>query len=516
MNNIVHFLLVLLAPSSAGIMMSPIWRGTRNRGIIATVAVATVIVAGTAIIPKIPISDGGGSPPVGGGITAANVWIDSNGGSCTFSASPVAYNDATACSMSGSVQYFASGRTIGIKGGDYGQTPWNIPRVAGLDNLSPGCDPTGEWGTATATNCVHIAPYLGDNIVDVGAIEVASSGVWFDFERTSATWPTTSPTYNFEVKGGLVVLSSNDNPGFNVDHVTVNGINAVSLGSAGADHVLIENSDGGAWHVTGESGVNCVVHDEFGVAVDADENKIAARDGFNATNVVMARDYFHDVNRIGGSCHGGGFFMVNGDGVTFHQDLWSSNIVYDMQVQDFNSQGYPTNVTIENSWFGCTVEEEADAGGSFHQCSNTHQIQFDSASPAANWLIRFNSFGSGTASSCQVPNCSYSNVRFVGNTGSRPATGSQDPCGGPSGVSFDHNAWVSGTCGATDINLGTTIASLFVNTASGAENFHLSGAPGSTGADNFVPSSTDANLSTDIDAQTRPIGAQRDAGSDER
>jgi hypothetical protein len=61
-------------------------------------------------------------PPAG----SANLWMDTNGGSCSFSSTPVAYNDATACGST-SAAYTAANNaspsaaaTVAIRAGTYG------------------------------------------------------------------------------------------------------------------------------------------------------------------------------------------------------------------------------------------------------------------------------------------------------------------------------------------------------------------------------------------------------------
>jgi hypothetical protein len=57
---------------------------------------------------------------------------------------------------------------------------------------------------------------------------------------------------------------------------------------------------------------------------------------------------------------------------------------------------------------------------------------------------------------------------------------------------------------------------LFVNTTAGSDDYHLTGAAGSTAAENIVtPTSSDYTVTTDMDGEARTAGS-RDAGADER
>jgi hypothetical protein len=51
----------------------------------------------------------------------ANAWVDTNGGSCAYSSTPVAYSDAAACSsFDAAWDKVSSGNTIRVKSGNYG------------------------------------------------------------------------------------------------------------------------------------------------------------------------------------------------------------------------------------------------------------------------------------------------------------------------------------------------------------------------------------------------------------
>jgi hypothetical protein len=69
----------------------------------------TQITASTGACPTAPLSNG-----------AANLWVDTNGGTCTRSASPVSYSDAAACSSFDKAWDAASaGDTILVRNGTY-------------------------------------------------------------------------------------------------------------------------------------------------------------------------------------------------------------------------------------------------------------------------------------------------------------------------------------------------------------------------------------------------------------
>jgi hypothetical protein len=89
----------------------------------------------------------------------------------------------------------------------------------------------------------------------------------------------------------------------------------------------------------------------------------------------------------------------------------------------------------------------------------------------------------------------------------------------------DYNAWFDNPgwaptipCGTNGVSFGTTSPfadDVMTTTLTQQPDFHLSGAAGSTVADDLVdPTSSDYALSTDIDGDSRSV--PRDAGAYER
>jgi hypothetical protein len=230
------------------------------------------------------------------------------------------------------------------------------------------------------------------------------------------------------------------------------------------------------------------------------ENKIGFGGGvtFVPKNVTIDGLLIHDQNgdagRIASDCHFGGLFLVTVDGLVIRNSVFSQNVVYNIQVQNFSGPA-PTNVTLENNWFGCSVDWLYNGT----KCAGQADLQFNAASNFSNWNIRHNSFVSGIGQ--YVPGASYSNVTVAGNTGGRPSN-----C--YAGMTFKNNAWVDGTCGSAD----KSIPSLpFVSTSVGGEDLHLTAGSGAIDA-----GSAASAPSGDIDGQSRPMGAAPDAGADER
>lgn len=81
------------------------------------IGLATVgALGGPTVIHNLPGSGGSNPPPAG----SANLWIDTDGGTCTPQAVPAAYNNAQACSSFQTAYSAAScGYTVGIAPGSY-------------------------------------------------------------------------------------------------------------------------------------------------------------------------------------------------------------------------------------------------------------------------------------------------------------------------------------------------------------------------------------------------------------
>jgi hypothetical protein len=232
-------------------------------------------------------------------------------------------------------------------------------------------------------------------------------------------------------------------------------------------------------------------------------------------DILITGARIHDQNSTDlDAMHTGGLFLISGHDIAIRNTVFQQNAVYDLQVQDFTSPdccgmtfGPAHDVVLENNWFGAPVRGVNDPGGDTFN-DNQPELQLDPRHGACwtNWLIRYNSFVNGVAPGLDAGAC-FDNVRFVGNVGEAP--GPPQCFTGAAGLTWDHNAWLGGTCDPTD----ATLTSLpYTNTKIGAEDFHLTSGP----AVDLVPGTTaDERLGTDIDGQARPLGPAWDAGADE-
>lgn len=231
--------------------------------------------------------------------------------------------------------------------------------------------------------------------------------------------------------------------------------------------------------------------------------------------ILISDTRIHDQNSTDlDAMHTGGLFIISGYDIAIRNTVFQKDAVYDVQVQDFSSPdccgmtfGPPHDVVIENNWFGAPVRGVNDPGSDTFN-DEQPELQLDPRHSAcwSNWLIRYNSFYNGLALGLDADPC-FDNVRVVGNVGEAPGPPQCYP--GAPGLTWDHNAWVAGTCGPTDVQLEKLP---YVSTTVGAENFHLT----RSAAVDLVPgTNADERVPVDFDERPRPHGAAWDAGSDE-
>jgi hypothetical protein len=415
---------------------------------------------------------------------APSLFVSPTGGEgsrCTRSSPCASWNRA--------YQLAAPGTVIEVAAGQY---PRQVLQArAGLHNLRPGCT------YAEPGQCIVFQPASGGTVVVMGGLEIRGSSVWV---KGTATPPTGLPTRNrrYSIKVNGYVDTEADSEASHPDHVLVEGIDATSFGVFNVDTATFRNLDVGP----ATMGADCRIVEGSGF-----ENKIGYAGGIEVVprNVTLDGLLIHNQNRnpdgANSDCHFGGLFLVTANGLVVRNSVFSQNAVYNVQVQNFGGAPPPTNIRFENNVFSCPVGWLYDPGGDT-RCDNQVDIQFNAESPFTNWLFRFNSFGAGFGQ--YVDGASYSNVRVVGNVGSRPSKCFP-------GMTFAYNAWVDGSCGRTDRNLPR---SPFVSETPGSEDFQL--ARGTRAAGFVSPEGADLDIRTDIEQRIRPKRFPRDAGAFQR
>lgn len=187
------------------------WGRGRWGSVAATVAVATVAVAGSIIVgpPSIPVGGGGGGGGGGGaGGTTANLWVDTNGGTCSRSGSLVSYVDASACgSFDAAYDTASCGDKVLVRSGSYG-----TQTMTGSKSCS------GWSGGTTCSGCVTFSESDGQS---------ASAGDLYQ----SASYATFTGI-NF---GFMQFFSA-------ADHIIVDGTSTGNFNIFGSDDITFQNS----------------------------------------------------------------------------------------------------------------------------------------------------------------------------------------------------------------------------------------------------------------------------------
>ena len=162
---------------------------------------------------------------------------------------------------------------------------------------------------------------------------------------------------------------------------------------------------------------------------------------------------------------------------------------------------------------GCNTDGTDNAGGFYDQIATGSRKTLDNSGNMTNVLIRYNTFCTQAIFSAAD---TFTNVRVIGNLFLAPGT----TCS-VTGMTFDYNAVVGGTCGTNStnvpsspvVNRGVTEIDCIVCTPT--LNYHVTGG-NVTGLDNAVtPTSSDYAFTYDYDNGSRTPGS-RDVGADER
>jgi chitodextrinase len=410
----------------------------------------------------------------GGGSATANIWLaasgSDSGSNCTRSASPVLQpSPATACATLAKAYSLAScGDTIDIVSGTFGPDQF-IKQKAALDS----CTSPVVIQSATGNRAdVVFGRILSES--NYGTYSGAAS--WFTLQHVTVLdrFEATQPGHNF----------------------TLNDIDGGTFDLNGVQHVVIENSDWGP----------CNSDNTDSSSYCHDPAKIQSGGGGGLTeDVLLYRNNIHDwtftQNHL--TC----LAPWGGNDITIDSNhIWNCD-VFGIEVSSVGSGNCATDpswdhLVIQNNWFG-RINQETPI--------NTNAVVFTHGGVWTNTLIRYNSFaGISAIATTSSPPCEVAGVTAIGNVGAF------ENC--VPGMTYKYNVWAgSGTCGTGDVDAPGLP---YANTSDQAPaDYHLSGAAGSTLADNRVPCASGAGLlALDRDGNARPgvPGQSCDAGAQER
>lgn len=447
-------------------------------------ATAMVIAGGGLIYNQ---TGGGGGAPTSG---TANLWVDTSGGTCVRHSSPVAYpNDGTECASFNAAYAAAScGDYANVRDGTYSDQI--------ISETSSGTACNGNPITIRADNGVR---------PDVPFIQFGTAGRG----SYASDAPDNLTLRGYDVAGGILMAGD-------VTNVVIDAMDGGIFDVAGApqpNNVLIENSD---WGPCGSRGDNddC---SGFWSNGTASQNQPRV---WNSQNVTLRNNVFHDFTQENGADH----FECNWIGedstnVSFIGNTYYNCVQYGIALPDTMAGTW----IFDNNFFGlCT-----------HSC-----LKFGGPGPpAATIYIRGNTFGPGQTLNNEGTGSAASTAFVYGNIISVAYYYSDTGSFTCTSATYDYNVFIDnftmgGTEGTRTLNgSGTGCGShatvvdapggdynnfQFVNPSIGSSlNYHLTGA--AWAPDNYVPTGAPGgDLANDIDDQARPLGAQRDAGADER
>jgi hypothetical protein len=402
----------------------------------------------------------------GGGASTANIWVDSNGGTCVDQASLTAYVDADACATFDAANDVAqSGDTIRVKSGT----------TYGAQSIT---------GTNGRTSAATFKPETDAGTISVSAM-VEVTGSWLTFQKL--VW--TDQTNELDDITKLIKITG------------------------GASNIRVEDSDGSLFQVFAASFVTISggdwgpCHVSSATPGEACAPKIAADGAQYATDVVVENTSIHDMTTYDPGSHTGGLMVFSGnERVTIRGNkLWNTTVygIFLAHCCGSTSVYQAKDVLIENNWISSTTNYMISL------CKESLSYE--------NVLIRYNSGrGGGVCMCANADQCAsagtYTNVRLVGNVNdyvSNPVG-----CTWPTNVTLNYEVYKSNagtSCGGT--NTGTTTQQFVNSVDTSAINLHL--VDTSVVANNFVTDNTgDYVLSTDYDGASR--SSPRDAGSDEQ
>lgn len=380
----------------------------------------------------------------------ANLWIDTNGGTCTRQSTAGSYVDAQACaSMQAALAACTAGDTIRMKAGTYGAQTITATKT------SPGCTIIAESNT-----------FLSGNLTTHGA--------WYEIQNVSGSasgvgWYITSSANNITCR-----------------NCSWQGVNT-SLGYQDAAVY---------WGGTAMSNIRWIGGSLTNFACSSCAKALAVYEG---TNFLVDGITFDNIQNTGG---GGNHFEAiridgNVNGLTLSRSTFTNIEATSSTIFLSTFTGAkPQNLVFENNFFS----------GSGSVSFYVFNANFQNGSTCANWSFRYNTFNNlgndGIMSDPVSMSCSggtVTNVEWLGNLMPR------GDC--PSGTKRYNVGY--GSSGAACTGTGNTVIS---SASFDTDGFHLTSGSaaigaGGTGADCIAVDHDNNTRTSPCDAGAHEFGA---------
>ena len=425
----------------------------------AAVVVIVALGGGAIIVPA--VSGGGGG-------TVANLWVDTNGGTCTRQGTAGAYSDAGACAnLNSAWQAASNGDTILIKAGTYGTQATIAARS----------------GQASPAVTMDAAPGEGVTIKEMDL----DGSAWLTIKGITVVPAASGGDPNTELFGMKHVHD------ITVDGVTVDG----RFGGTSQSRDLFD--------INGDTQRVTVKNSDIGHNVDAKIFKIQTACSpactVQNTDTLIDHNVFHD--NVQGIAHLECMWLEGWSNLTV-----SRNHFYDCSLNAEVAQDNETGA-FNNLLWSQNIMEAADAG------TGGAGLDFDGSCAQmagqgmSNWTFEYNrwyntSFLGGCNSTIGAQTTWRGNIGGTGDFTCAPS------------ATYLFNVWQAKDCSASDvldatINDDAQFVAPKANEATGMGDYH----PASCSSGGIGKGYTSSFPTTDADRSSRPVGTV-DAGPYEK
>jgi chitodextrinase len=204
--------------------------------------------------------------------------------------------------------------------------------------------------------------------------------------------------------------------------------------------------------------------------------------GTDNYNILVDGVWFHDITRTDPTVHVECLLVTGVIGFTLRNSRFSNCDVFDLSIGEMNGSDPPSNLLIENNFFGTSPD------GYFSLDFNTNTTSL------TNVTIRNNSATQEMYLGNAIP--TITNMKVTANIA--PLS----PWSCDNRIAYSFNVFQGATCGSSDLNAPAGFMS--------PSNLDLHLVPGAAAINRGNPSNFPA---TDIDGRARPLGSAPDAGA---